>query len=64
MLAITDKMTENVMRGKPYDEETRRMQEETDAILIPMLWERLASPKLKTNEALRHKFEEQNAQGH
>jgi outer membrane lipoprotein-sorting protein len=59
MFAIMDKMTETVTQGKPRDEEIRMMQKETSAILIPMLWERLASPKLKSNEALKRKYVEQ-----
>ena len=59
MLAIMNRMQEKMMQGKPYDAETREMQEETFAIISSIQWQAVAPAKLRANEKLRHKFEEQ-----
>lgn len=59
MFTIMDRMMDKMRQGEPYEEEANKMQEEVRAIAIQAAWENLTALKLKPNEKLRRKFEEQ-----
>ncbi len=54
-----EEMNHNMTQGKPFGEQTQKLQELTLKALIPMLWEKFAPAEWKASEKRKQEFEKQ-----